>query len=126
MQFTYAAEGDADVLEVIATHNGNNGWTFSVTVAHPDTGWDEYCNGWDVVTNSGQVLKQRSSDPFTRLLHHPHETEQPFTRSQSGIEVPEGTTTLTVRAHDLKNGFGGKVITLDLQRSKGPGYQIRR
>ena len=80
-----AQTADADVIQVEAIDQGENGWTFNVTVAHPDTGWDDYCNGWDVVTDKGEVLKSNSSDQFTRLLFHPHETEQPFTRSQRGF-----------------------------------------
>jgi len=85
-----ADQANADVIEVKATDRGTAGWTFRVTVAHPDTGWEDYCNGWDVVTDQGEVLKRSASDQFTRLLLHPHETEQPFTRSQSGIQIPEG------------------------------------
>ena len=31
--------------------------------------------------------KRNEDDPFTRLLTHPHETEQAFTRSQSGLLI---------------------------------------
>lgn len=117
---------DADVLSVEAFNKGENGWTFKVTVGHPDTGWEDYCNGWDVVTDQGVVLKKNPSDPFTRLLLHPHENEQPFTRSQSGLKIPPGTRQLTVRAHDLVDGFGGKEVRVDLSTTSGPGYVIIR
>lgn len=119
-------EADADVIEVRAIDGGANGWTFQVTVAHPDTGWDDYCDGWDIVTEHGEVLKTSRSDPFTRLLFHPHQHEQPFTRSQNGIDIPVGTTSITVRAHDIVDGFGGKEIVMDLASDKGPGYSISR
>lgn len=121
-----AGEADADVIEVRATDRGAAGWTFHVTVAHPDTGWDDYCNGWDVVTDDGVVLKADPSDPFTRLLFHPHETEQPFTRSQGGLTIPDGVTRLVVRAHDIVDGFGGKEVEIDLSRDAGPGYRIEK
>ena len=121
-----AAEGNADVTKVVATDRGTSGWTFAVTVSHPDTGWEDYADGWDVVDDKGMVLKRVESDPFTRLLLHPHVNEQPFTRSVSGIKVEDGTRFLTVRAHDLVDGFGGKEITLDLGRRSGPGYTINR
>jgi len=114
------------VIAVNAIDHGGQGWTFSVTVQHPDTGWSDYCNGWDVVTDQGEILKSSSQDQFTRLLLHPHEHEQPFTRSQSGLHVPEGATILTVRAHDIVHGFGGKEITINLDTEEGPGYRITR
>ncbi len=117
---------DADVEYVRAVLSSGGAWTFHVTVRHPDTGWEDYANGWDVVTPDGQVLKASASDPFTRLLLHPHENEQPFTRSQGGIVIPDGTTTVIVRAHDLIDGFGGREITVDLTVQDGPGFEVDR
>lgn len=121
-----AQSADADVLFVEAIDYGEHGWTFHVTVTHPDSGWEDYCDGWDVVTEEGLVLKTREHDPFTRLLLHPHENEQPFTRSQSRIRVPEDVKHLTVRAHDIVHGFGGKTVTMELGESSGDGYRIIR
>ena len=118
-------EGNADVLFVKAVETSDGIWTFHVTVKHPDRGWKDYADGWDVVTEDGAVLKRDAGSPFTRLLLHPHETEQPFTRSQSGIAVPERTSTLTVRAHDIVDGFGGKTVTIDLSAAKGQNYEIQ-
>jgi len=65
-------------------------------------------------------------DPFTRLLLHPHVDEQPFTRSQRGIRVPPGVRELTVRAHDLVDGYGGREVLVDLSRSGGEGFEVER
>ncbi|MBW1792004.1 MAG: hypothetical protein JRJ14_07040, partial [Deltaproteobacteria bacterium] len=62
-------KANADVIYVQAVFNGET-WTFSVTVSHPDTGWDDYSNGWDVVAPDGTVLKLNESDLFTRVLLH--------------------------------------------------------
>jgi hypothetical protein len=124
--WAYAGTPDADVLQVRVVDRGESGLTFHVTVAHPDTGWDDYCDGWDVVADGGEVLRRDPSDRFTRLLLHPHETEQPFTRSQGGIRVPPGVTRLTVRAHDIVDGFGGRSVEIDLNRDSGDGYTIER
>jgi len=122
-----AENGNADVIHVRAVKdNQENTWTFSVTVQHPDQGWDDYADGWDVVTPDGVVLKADPEDPFTRLLLHPHVEEQPFTRSQSGISIPSDVTEVRVRAHDLVDGYGGKEILVDLTRSSGPGYEVER
>lgn len=115
---------NADVEFVRAVYNGNNLWTFHVTVQHPDTGWEDYADGWDVVLPDGTVVKPDPESPFTRLLLHPHETEQPFTRSQGGIFIPQGITTVIVRAHDLVDGWGGQELVVDLTQSQGDKYLI--
>lgn len=117
---------DADVLFVRANHDDDGSWTFSVTVAHPDTGWDDYADGWDVVLEDGTVVKPDEDSQFTRLLLHPHENEQPFTRSQGGIEIPQGITQVAVRAHDIVDGYGGKEIIVDLMKESGPGFEVHR
>ena len=114
---------DANVEFVRAVNNGES-WTFHVTVRHPDSGWDDYADGWDVVLPDGTVLKANPDDEFTRLLLHPHETEQPFTRSQSGIVIPEGVTQIRVRAHDLVDGFGGIEVLVDLTTAEGENFVV--
>ncbi len=115
---------NADVQFVNATHASDGTWRFDVTVAHPDTGWDDYADGWDVVLPDGSVVKPNPADPFTRLLLHPHETEQPFTRSQSGIIIPAEVTTVTVRAHDLVDGWGGATVTVNLAEASGLNFKV--
>lgn len=117
---------NADVLFVSATETAVGLWTFSVEVAHPDTGWEDYADGWDVVLPDGNVAKANSDDPFTRLLLHPHETEQPFTRSQSNIPIPPTVTTVTVRAHDLVDGFGGQEVVVDLTAVSSQNFEVSR
>ena len=121
-----AQNGDADVIAVQAIDHGTQGWTFHVTVSHPDTGWEDYCDGWDVVGPDGEVIKVNDNDRFTRLLLHPHVEEQPFTRSQGRLQIPESITTVSVRAHDIVDGFGGEEITVDLTTDSGPVYTITR
>jgi len=102
-----AAAGEADVEAATATRAGDGTWTFSVTVRHADEGWNHYANRWDVLAPDGTVLG-------TRTLLHPHETEQPFTRSLGGVMVPEGVKTVTIRANDSVHGEGGKEFELTL------------
>lgn len=117
---------NADVQFVRAKQANDGTWTFSVTVLHPDTGWDDYADGWDVVLPDGSVVKPDPDSSFTRLLLHPHEGEQPFTRSQSGIVIPAGVEQVTVRAHDLVDGWGGKVVVVDLSQASGPDFEVMR
>ena len=121
------SSGNADVLYVKAIKDaGSSSWTFHVTVQHPDTGWEDYADGWDVVLEDGTIIKPDPGSPFTRLLLHPHEAEQPFTRSQSGILIADGVRTVLVRTHDLKDGFGGEEIMVDLSLESGPGFEVIR
>jgi len=121
-----AGAGNADVTFVQASQAADGTWTFSVTVEHPDTGWEDYADGWDVVTPDGQVLKHNPDDAFTRVLLHPHENEQPFTRSQGGIAIPEGVSQVRVRAHDLVDGYGGQEVVVDLTADSGPNFEVQR
>ena len=103
-----ALAGVADVLKVEAFRL-NGTWSFNVTVAHADEGWDHYADEWQVLAPDGTVLG-------TRTLYHPHETEQPFTRSLEGVRVPESVTEVTLRAKDNVHGYGGQEITITLPK----------
>lgn len=110
------AQGNADVVSAKAQQTSPGIWRFSVTLSHPDTGWDDYADGWDVVLPDGSVVKPNSSEAFTRTLWHPHVNEQPFTRSQGNINIPQPVNAVTVRGHDIKDGFGGKTLQIELDK----------
>jgi hypothetical protein len=93
--------GQADVIEVKINPSGERVYSFEVTVRHADEGWKHYADKRDVVAPDGSVLG-------TRTLYHPHVDEQPFTRSLSGVKIPAGINTVTIRAHDSVHGYGGK------------------
>ncbi len=97
----FAQAGEADVVEVSVTKQGEGRYTFSVALRHADEGWDHYANAWEVLSLDGDVLG-------TRTLYHPHVNEQPFMRSLSGVMVPRGTTEVIVRAQDSVHGHGGR------------------
>ena len=101
--------GEADVVDVSVKQSGKNTYSFSVTVRHADEGWDHYANKWDVVAPDGTVLG-------TRVLYHPHVDEQPFTRSLSGVNIPDTVDTVTVRAHDSVHEYGGKTLKIEVPR----------
>lgn len=103
-----AMAGEADVVEVEVGCDAESGCDFNVTVRHADEGWEHYADRWEVLTLDGEVLA-------TRELAHPHENEQPFTRSLRGVRVPEGVDRVLVRAKDSVHGFGGKTISVNLQ-----------
>lgn len=96
-----AAAGEADVVGVVVHREGPGTYAFDVTVRHADTGWDHYADAWEVLLPDGKTVLA------TRTLLHPHEIEQPFTRSLSGVKIPAGVTEVVVRAHDKVHGYGG-------------------
>lgn len=125
-QISASLKPDADVVFVKAINNQDGTWEFHVTVEHPDTGWENYADGWDIVLPDGTVLKSNQDSTFTRLLLHPHVNEQPFTRSQTGMTIPEGTTEVRVRAHDIVNGYGGQEVIVDLTKKSGDNFEVER
>lgn len=88
--------------------HGDRGWTFHVTLKHPDTGWKHYADGWRVVTKDGKVLG-------TRTLYHPHEEEQPFTRSLAGVAIPANISEVYIEAHCKKTGWGKQRYRIKLR-----------
>ena len=119
-------KGNADVTFVKATRTGDSSWTFEVTVSHPDVGWRDFADGWDVVLPDGKAVLLQPKDRFTRVLAHPHVDEQPFTRTQENVLLPAAVKTVTVRAHDLVDGYGGKEVKVNLEAEQGTGFKVVR
>ncbi len=104
-----AQAGEADVVGAEAAQESDGTWRFRVTVRHGDEGWDHYADRWQVETLDGRVLG-------TRVLLHPHENEQPFTRALGGVIIPPEVDEVLVRAHDSVHGDGGATVTIELSR----------
>ena len=102
------AFADAPVVEDATARASGGAYTFSVTLSHADTGWDDYADGWRVEAADGTILGERP-------LLHPHVNEQPFTRSQSGIVIPEGTTSVFIRARTNGEGWYDGLYELTLK-----------
>lgn len=103
---TAALASDVEIVNVQASQTGS-AWRFDVTLRHADTGWDHYADGWEVLAPDGTSLGMR-------VLVHPHVEEMPFTRSLSGVEIPEGTAEVTIRARDNIDGWTEKTYTFVL------------
>lgn len=99
-----AEAGEADVIDAAITRIGAQ-FRVDATIRSNDTGWDYYADRFDVLAPDGTVLG-------TRILYHPHENEQPFTRSLNGLVIPEGVTKVIVRASMKPGGAGGEVVEL--------------
>lgn len=102
------ALADPALIENVSAHRTGDTWRFDVTIRHPDTGWDHYADGWRVLEMDGTELGMR-------VLFHPHETEQPFTRSLGGVVIPEGTTQVQIQARCSVDGWGTDTVTIALK-----------
>ncbi len=105
----HAFADEADIVGVKIIKEGTGTYRFDVTVKHADEGWKHYANAWDVVAPDGTVLG-------TRVLAHPHEDEQPFTRSLSRVRIPEGVGEVTLRARDSVHELGGAEMSVQVPR----------
>ena len=102
----------AQFAEVVAvTASGSpGGYYFSVQVASPDTGCDQYADWWEVLTPEGELL-------YRRILLHSHVNEQPFTRSGGPVPI-DSEQVVIVRAHMNNRGYG----SLAMQGSPSGGF----
>ncbi len=99
-----SSEQNAEFADVIGVEvAGRPGaYRFSVTIASPDTGCDQYADWWELLSENGELIHRR-------ILLHSHVNEQPFTRSGTEIDIPEKQIVF-VRAHMNNAGYGGQVM----------------
>ncbi len=108
-------------IQFVRARQGTDGaWTFDVTITYPDTGWEDYADGWHIESPDGEILG-------TRILLHPHVDEQPFARSLSGVVIPDDATEILVRSHNLISGYAPEVVTVPIGESgSGDVYEVER
>jgi hypothetical protein len=95
------------VVTAAAARLNGASWSFEVTLTHPDTGWKHYADAWRIETPDGTVLGER-------VLTHPHVDEQPFTRSLSGITLPDGLHQIVIRPRCSTDGWASDGFVLPL------------
>lgn len=96
-----------DILEVEASRTEDGTYTFDVTVSSPYDTPERYADGWRVLGPDDEVYGEHE-------LTHDHASEQPFTRTQSGVEIPDDVQTVTIEGRDQTNGYGGDTVEVDL------------
>jgi len=89
-----------DVIGAAATETDVGVWLFEATLSSPYDTAARYADAWRVVGDDGVVYGLRE-------LTHDHESEQPFTRSLSGVEIPDTVAVVTIEGRDQANGWGG-------------------
>jgi hypothetical protein len=113
-----AFAGDVEIVNTRFELQSSGSWHISTTLKHDDSGWDHYADAWRVVNEKGEVLG-------TRTLFHPHENEQPFTRSDT-VNIPEGVKIVYVEAHDKVHGWAKQRVRVDLNKAKGDRFEVIR
>jgi len=96
-----------DVLAARVRASGADTFNFDVTVSSPYDSPQRYADAFRVMGADGSVYGER------KLLHD-HAGEQPFTRDLYGVTVPRGVSMVTIQARDLRFGYGGKTIGVEL------------
>jgi len=112
LELNTADWGKFDFAHVVAgtfKRTGKNEYLVSATVRHNDQGWDHYADAFSIVNLKGEIVENG-----LRVLAHPHDSEQPFTRSQAKV-IAKGL--VGVQAKDNVHGLGGSKIYLDLYYS---------
>ncbi len=105
--FPWPAFADPPIIEAVQITGGASGVRVDVTLSHPDTGWEHYADGWRIEDAQGNVLG-------TRELAHPHVTEQPFTRSLSGVVIPSNIKNVFIRAKCQIDGWNKTTTSVAL------------
>jgi len=107
----------AQVEHVNGKQSKDGSWCFSTQVRHNDQGWEHYADGWLIHDLEGNLLAERT-------LLHPHDNEQPFTRSQCGIKIPKSLTHVVVSAKCNQHGPGGHPVKLNMNKTSGEGFTL--
>jgi hypothetical protein len=100
-----AAQRFPDILDAKLVRTANGTFDVTVTVSSPYDTPERYADGWRVLALDGTVLGEHT-------LLHDHANEQPFTRTQAGLTIPDGADTVTIEGRDKANGYGGKSVTV--------------
>jgi N-acetylmuramoyl-L-alanine amidase len=95
-----------DVLEV-GVSGGDGVYGFDVTLSSPYDTAQRYADAWRVLGEDGVVYGVRE-------LTHDHATEQPFTRSLAGVEIPDSVESVVVEGRDQVYGWGGETVSVTL------------
>lgn len=95
-----------DVLSATADCSGDL-CSFNVTISSPYDTAERYADGWRILAPDGTVLGEHK-------LGHDHRTEQPFTRTQPDVTVPESVDSVTVQGRDQVYGYGGTTVDVDV------------
>jgi hypothetical protein len=98
-----------DVIDVVVEEESAGVFAFVVTISSPYDTPDRYADGWRIIGPDGTVYGEHA-------LAHDHASEQPFTRTQRGVEIPPDVSEVEVEGRDLEHGYGGGTLTVTIER----------
>ncbi len=98
-----ANQPTADVVK-IQVSGKPSAYRFSVRIASPDKGCQQYADWWEILAADGELI-------YRRILAHSHVDENPFTRSSLKSLDIDPDATIFIRAHMNNAGYGGTVWT---------------
>lgn len=96
-----------DVVDVAVEKTGNT-FSFAVTISSPYDTPQRYADGWRIKGPDGTVYGEHT-------LMHDHSDEQPFTRTQENVRIPDDVTEVVVEGRDKQHGYGGKTKTVSVR-----------
>jgi hypothetical protein len=113
-----SAAGFAGKLEHVTLVKTRKNWDLLAQFSHSGQGEPFGINAWSVTTDRGERLK-------TVHPRKPRPGPSEFESWMTDVEIPPGTLTLSVRAHDKTHGFEGSTpLVIDLSKVVGQGYEI--
>lgn len=98
-----------DVIAATVEAEAGGTWRVAATISSPYDAPDRYADAFRVRGSDG-------AEYGVRVLTHPHENEQPFTRSLSGVEIPPDVDSVVIEARDSVNGWGGATVEVAVER----------
>jgi hypothetical protein len=98
-----------DVIDVVVEDGSAGVYGFTVTISSPYDTPERYADGWRITGADGTVFGEHT-------LAHDHAGEQPFTRTQSGVEIPDDVDEVTVEGRDSEHGYGGETMMVAIDR----------
>jgi hypothetical protein len=100
-----------DIVDASLIPRQDGTYDVEVTVSSPYDTPARYADGWRVLAPDGEVLG-------AHMLLHDHANEQPFTRTQRGLVIPDGIAQVTIEGRDLEFGYGGSTLVVDVPPSQ--------
>ena len=98
-----------DVLSAELEATGET-WRLTATLSSPYDTPERYADAFRALGEDGTPLGVRE-------LAHDHANEQPFTRSLTGLEIPDDVERITVQGRDQRYGWGGATVELEVPPS---------
>lgn len=95
-----------DVIDAELEPQGD-AWRLSATLSSPYDTPERYADAFRARSEDGTELGVRE-------LAHDHANEQPFTRSLTGLNIPNDVARITIEGRDQEYGWGGDTVELEV------------